>query len=336
MTVKAKYSSKTEAERVLESINTQASGFFLRNNWYPISVNDSARKDDSSVLFPEINYLEALSVLNDFDRDKEKAVKNIEKHLVNSQQYRPLSEKFLKEFQEKQDEILKPVIKKSKETLTYLKDKNIQVTVIPTHFGTCGSFSLHKDIENAKVLHIELIIRLDQDPRDTIELYTSSITRSIWEWNKNVNWRETEAVSDFFTKYVFGYVDHVSTLDRVTKPDVGLRYKSIQFLRRYGLPTGEIVTYDSHENRIFVANTEITTILGAYEFRMLRYLIENRNYTVPFDELAEFMYADKVDEKYSLWGISKTVQRVRDKLEQYGVPRDAIKNVKGEGFKLVL
>jgi len=336
MPVKTNYNIQTEASRVLESTHTQASGFFLKNNWYPISANDIAYIGDSSVLFPEIDYIEALSVISDYEKDKEKAINSIAEHLQKEKQFKQLSDTFLKKFKQRQENILKPVIRKSKETISYLKDKNIQVTVIPTHFGTCGSFSLHNDIETTKVLHIELILRLDQDARDTIELYASAITRSVLEWNSNFKWRETEAVSDFFTKYVFGFTEHISTLDRVTKPNVGLRYKSIQFLRRTGLPTGEIITYDSHENRIFVANTEITSILGTYEFRMLRYLIENRNFTVGFDELADVMYAEKADEKYSLWGISKTVQRVRDKLEQHGIPRDAIKNVKGEGFKLTI
>lgn len=81
---------------------------------------------------------------------------------------------------------------------------------------------------------------------------------------------------------------------------------------------------------------DITDEFGPYELRMLRLLTKNKYHTVSFDQLADEMYNVNADLKYSLWGITKTLQRVRGKLEYYGIPKDAIQNVKGEGYKLVV
>jgi len=79
----------------------------------------------------------------------------------------------------------------------------------------------------------------------------------------------------------------------------------------------------------------ITAEFTPYEFKALRALLKNRNKTVTFDQISEQLYGEETDIKFTIWGITKTIQRIRNKIQQHGLPRDIILNVKGQGFKLL-
>lgn len=58
-------------------------------------------------------------------------------------------------------------------------------------------------------------------------------------------------------------------------------------------------------------------------------MIEKSNTIVTIDELADLLFAN--DEEFSLAAIAKTIQRLRDKLEQNGVSASFIQTLRGQG-----
>ena len=69
------------------------------------------------------------------------------------------------------------------------------------------------------------------------------------------------------------------------------------------------------------------------EYRILRYLILNKNRTITRFSLSEHIWGDKVDERFSLDFISSHIKNLRKKLGEVGLP-DLIKTVYGVGYRL--
>lgn len=339
--VKIEYSDQTEAQRIYFELGYVFNEFFVENQWYVLPTLGNYKIDDPVVILPRLNYFEILDGIktfkfneDDFKKEDYKVIKKTQNALIKTRQFKKIDDKKLKAMETRWQKMLLPILEKAQHSLYYLKNKKTNITIKPSNFGTCGSFSLF-DVAKENV-GFEVRPRLDQKPEEIVELVTSSLTRSALKDNPNVKWRETEAVSDFFTQYVFGVKNHSWTLDKVTKRKPDLLRKSTRYLMELGLPTGELLKYNSKKNKITLINDDITDVLAPYEFRLLRGLIENRNTTLSYNYMAEELYNSHADVKFSLWGITKTVQRVRDKLEDLGVPRETIINVKGEGFKLVV
>jgi len=346
--ISVNYSKTTEAKRIAHTLYGVLTGFYITNKWYVFSSKIAKSKMQSVVLLPRLNYSKIQNTINAkklkekrgvkaddsgiFVKDK-KIISFIEKELEKSGQFSAMSDKQLNEFETKCRQILVPAIKKTKLLIPLLANSNFNITVKPSNFGVYLSFDkieYDKDINN---IDISITLRNDQDPQYILEGLASSISRQLVELYSN--WRETEAVSDFFTKYVFGFSEFKGTLEAVNKIDYKLLNKSVDYLLSINAPTGLPLEYNLARNLITFYGKDITPILSPYEFRVLKVLIINRNKTVTFDQISDYIYKENVDLKFTLWGITKTIQRVRDKLEELGVPRSVIQNVKGEGFKLL-
>jgi len=69
------------------------------------------------------------------------------------------------------------------------------------------------------------------------------------------------------------------------------------------------------------------------EYKLLRYLALNRNKTVTRISLAEHIWGNKVDDRFSLDFINSHIKNLRKKLTDEGA-KDPIKTVYGMGYKL--
>ena len=65
---------------------------------------------------------------------------------------------------------------------------------------------------------------------------------------------------------------------------------------------------------------------------MMYTLIKNKNSIVTFDQIADILF--DTYEKYSLFAISKAMQRLRDKIEQNEISGSFIQTVRGRGYLL--
>ncbi|MEX2435397.1 MAG: response regulator transcription factor [Balneolaceae bacterium] len=69
------------------------------------------------------------------------------------------------------------------------------------------------------------------------------------------------------------------------------------------------------------------------EYKLLRYLFLNKNKTITRIALAEHIWGNKIDDRFSLDFINSHMKNIRKKLTESGVP-DLIETVYGVGYKL--
>jgi hypothetical protein len=326
------YNEITESERLLDTLAMVSEGFYTKNGFYVLPQLQPEYKNKPVIVVPQLHYFSYEKSWKGFDNKK--FTTKLALQLSTSGYFTPLSEKEFQNFQKNAIKVLQPVLGKSEVVFPYLKDIDVTIAVHPTFFGSSGSFKVHdftKKTETAVTLDIYL--RIDQSFDNLIELFSSAITRGLLK--TPYTWRDSEAISDFFTKYIFNYPKpYFGTLERLENIDEELLRQSISYLIELNAPLGTPLFFKEDVNRIFLVNKDISAEFSPYEFRFLKTLISHANDSVTFDNLADQMYHTKADVKYSLWGITKTAQRVRDKFEEMGLPRDIICNVKGEGFML--
>jgi len=69
------------------------------------------------------------------------------------------------------------------------------------------------------------------------------------------------------------------------------------------------------------------------EYKILRYLVLNKNKTITRIALAEHIWGNKIDDRFSLDFINSHIKNIRKKLANHNAP-DCIKTVYGVGYKL--
>ena len=106
--------------------------------------------------------------------------------------------------------------------------------------------------------------------------------------------------------------------------------QSEEFYRRLGAPISD---------NIFAVKNGAPTIrdkrienLSRQQMQILEVLIQRGNNLVTIDEISRLIF--DTEEDFSLWAIAKTIQRLRDKLEQNGVSGSFIQTLRGQGYIL--
>jgi DNA-binding response OmpR family regulator len=83
---------------------------------------------------------------------------------------------------------------------------------------------------------------------------------------------------------------------------------------------------------IIMNNTNITSVFSPSERKLLRYLIDNKGKVISRDEIAQAVWKEKSEEKYSDWAIDQLVRRVRQKIIKLGLPENTIVTKKNQGY----
>lgn len=339
------YSPKTEAVRLLTTLDLVVRGFYLKEGFYVLPKLGGLSREKPIIVLPRLDYLAQTGSWRKYLLKKTKyqeyiynraLIRKMEQVLVSSRYFTKLNPKQLSLFEKKARGILKLPAEKISQILHYLKNRKVTVHVHPTRFGSSGSFETFDFAHSAKKeIALHLYLRLDQPVKKLLELLASSLTRGVIDSSKFNSWRDTEAVSDFLTEYVFGVNDSSClTINQLSKSYPRLLEKSLLYLIEINAPSGEILTFDRNTRQIYFQKKNLNKYLSVYERRFLASLIINHGTTVSFDKLADEMYHSRADIKYSLWGIRKTAQRVKDKLKIFSIPRDIILNIRGEGYML--
>lgn len=318
-------------------------GFFLKNGWYPVPLSIRHNQYDPVILMPDINYNYAFKNIKSFKNDlsklyvaSDKELKPITEELIKTDTFIKLSPPEINGMQNQYSSILLSKETKIKQVFDILNGIEFEVIIYPTNFGSPGAFTIF-DINEAiksKTVKIYLSHRIDMPKEDILEKFVSSITRSLSTVGEN--WDQSEAISDFVTQDILGHKNHIGTIKLINKQNKYLLENSIKFLLKNGLPTGDIFTYDPERKCINLFDKNINENLSPLESKLLTTLIKNKGEIVTFDQIADNLYLIDADLKFSLWGIIKTVQRIRSKLEDFGIPKEAIQNVRGEGYKLMI
>lgn len=108
-----------------------------------------------------------------------------------------------------------------------------------------------------------------------------------------------------------------------------------EFIKTNSISSVEKVTYDEVKNEIFVGVTPISDKLSPSEFKLLKYLIENKERLCSKDEIINAVWSDtKTQEGVTDQALDQIFYRLRKKIEMDPANPHFIHTIKGKGYKL--
>jgi len=229
----------------------------------------------------------------------------------------------------------KLILKTIDEIIPQKLSKIKTIVIFLTHFGTRASFELCKPND----ITITIYLRTDAQMYDLVFSILSSILRPDLMKRHHNTWEEAQLLADWFisdTKLAtvfkeIGCDDYKTLLSNIRSGygrEISLESKKIY----EELEVGRI------ETGFFLLNDEILykgkkiSGLSFGEDRILTALIENKEGVLTYEVIGDLIL--QKEEKFSLYSISKRVQRLRDKLDEMGIGKHHIQTVRGVGFRM--
>ena len=334
------YSLKTEALRILHCARQISVGFYRANNFYVLPYRETNNKY-SDVVFPDLPYCniprfwKKVASVNTATlpiKANNGLIKQIEKLTKSSHFPKPKITNVKKVWEKAQKEIIKDIYQIMPDRRSAIK----KIIIYPTLFGTSTSFSLLKSFPATFIIYL----REDQDIYTITEALTTSLTRSSDCHKSNPKWLESEFLTDWLmTKSVIANVlnkyqpktNWTPTIKQVgNKQNARPLKESEEFYKKLGVPM--LNKPFSSNGKIPLLNGKPINNLTEREREMLVAMINKKGDTLTFDELGEILFIN--EKNFSLYAISKTIQRLRDKFEENGVSGSYIQTLRGKGYLL--
>lgn len=337
------YSLETEAKRVLHSAHQIAVGFYELNNFLvlPFGSKTKETKETNVIFLPDLPYL---SINNFWDRVKTinishfpinapaELLEEVSELLKSANLPKPDYDNAEALWRKNEKEIIESIYNVMSDSAGKIK----KITVYPTVLGTGVSFNLPSSFP----AEVFIYLREDQGLSALTEAILTSLTRRDVYMKLEGLWQESEllvdwlvhfsAVSDTLRK-VGVKEDYMGTIKAVrVKQQSGLQRASEDFLKRLGI-SGERKGFEAKNGDILVDKKALRN-LTPREYQILGSLVRNQGGVVSLEDLGDMLFKD--DESYSLYAISKTIQRIREKLEENGVSGSYIQALRGRGYIL--
>lgn len=334
------YSPESETSRILHTAQGIATGFYLVNGF--VVVPDTYKGDITElVVFPKLNYM---SVPKFWEQVRRIDINNIpvippEELFINTNNlvlahglHEPEYADLQKTWAQAEDSVLEEIAY----LLPGLKHSIENIYIYPTKYGTLASFNRPTDFPSD--IHIHL--REDADLYALVSAILISITRSKVETEYKGLWSESQMIVD----WLIGETPLNSVLKefqpkRKIPPylvtlrefsDKSAITESEKFYKELGVRRTDS-TFEIKSEKAFVDNQEIRG-LTPKEFQLLQLLISHKGEIVTINNIADVLFHH--DSDFSLYAISKNIERLRKKLEFNGVTGSYIRTVRGEGYLL--
>lgn len=108
-----------------------------------------------------------------------------------------------------------------------------------------------------------------------------------------------------------------------------------EFIKNTPVSSIDKITYDEEKNEIYVGATPISDKLSPSEFKLLRYLIDNKERLCTKDEIISSVWSDtKTQEGVTDQALDQIFYRLRKKIEEDPANPHFIHTIKGKGYKL--
>ncbi len=332
------YSLETEAKRLVFSASQIANGFYFKNNFIVLPIVPK-NCQASAVIFPKLDYLSIpkfweLAKSHSVDLptpDSHPLLKPVKNLLEPKLPSPPNYQRVQSLWQQAQGKIFDAI-----NNIFHFPTDNVvnSITIYPSFYGTTCSFNKVKTFP----ADITIYIRSPFNLYKIIEALLTSLTRHRICTQFKSRWIESELLIDWMltnsklkpiiAKYDSStYYPTTKTARRQQQPRV--QRKSLKYLQTLGI-NFEHNTLSFNQDQI-LANKKPITNLTTQEKTILKALIENRNQIIDFDQLGNLLFTHN---DYSLYAISKAIQRLRNKLKQNNVPPNIIKTFRNQGYLL--
>ncbi|MEK9209046.1 MAG: helix-turn-helix domain-containing protein [Patescibacteria group bacterium] len=333
------YSIESEANRLVQCAYQIAVGFYKTNNFIVLPYNPNI-KTANVVTFPDLSFTK---IPRFWEQAKKAEVKNLpviidknllattisflEKEVIKKPSY----EKIKLLWKKSEKNIINEIYK----VLPSKKNLIKKITIYPTLFGTSCSFNWID--KNGNII---IYLRDDQGIHTITEAVVTSLTRTDIYGKLEGLWQESEIITDYLVtetsiaKVLQKCEDpklYIPTLKGVRiKEQAKLLAESDEFYVKLGIPSfTKPFGYNGLIPELFgkpVANLTET------ERKVLLSLIRKSNTVTEIDDIGSVMF--KSEDNFSLYAISKTIQRLRDKLEANGISGSYIQTLRGKGYVL--
>lgn len=332
------YSERTEALCILHAAHQIAVGFYKVNNFIVLPFVPKT-KGLNYVTFPDLPYTkiprfwEKVKHLNIADLPI-KADMELVNSVIDLLRSANLPKPQIDTLKNNWDKIQNKIIDTIYKIMPGKKGCVKKIIIYPTAFGTETSFNC---ITNKG--EVVIYIRQDKGIASIVEAIVTSITRQDIYKKLEGMWQESEIISDWLvTESVLSPIvkmhdsaGFVPTIKGVRiKQQVKLLAQSDEFYRKLGF---------SSSSSIFGLNGLTPEInkkpvenLSSTEKLILKLLIQRTGGIVSFDDLGNEIF--KSDQDFSLYAITKNIERLRNKLEANGVSGSYIQTLRGKGYLL--
>lgn len=325
------YSSLTEALRILSTAYQIRNYFYTKKGFYVLPY--SLAQQPKVVFFPNLPYKK---IKNFWQKVKLSPQLLLEKNdpIINQLiQLLPAQKPdFLTTQKKWQNNQIKIWQKLSEFLPKYFSEVKI-LEIRSTIYGSiCSAYSFWLK-DKSKII---IYLRSDADYSHIIEAMLIDRLNKLSPASYR-SWEQLEAVQDFlisetvFASYFQNYQPTITNLNQ--KQQGKLAKESKDYLRFLGFPMEEFFTIKN--SKIYLKNKPLVNLFSPTEEDILTYLINHKNQVVSFDQIADIIWKDQSDEKFSLYAISKTVERLRKKIELAGVFPEIIQTVKKKGYLLI-
>lgn len=333
------YSIESEANRLIQCAYQIIIGFYKTNNFIVLPYNPNINSANI-VTFPLLPYTKISRFWEQAKKSNIKDLpvkidKNLLKTIINLLQKELTKKPDFAKVKKLWSKAEKNVIEEIYKIIPNKRNKITKITIYPTLFGTSCSFNgINKKGE------IFIYLRDDQGIPTITEAIITSLTRADIYENLEGLWQESEIITDYLvTETSIANVlqkyeqseNYIPTIKAVRiKEQAKLLSESEEFYKKLGIPNfTKPFGYNGLIPELFgkpVANLTET------EKKVLLILIKNSNTVTPIDDIGSVMF--KSEDNFSLYAISKTVQRLRDKLEKNGISGSYIQTLRGKGYLL--
>ncbi len=320
------YSLDHEAQRLIHVTSQIATGFFKVNGFYPVSYG-SVPPQYITVLLPDLPYLTIPRFWEKVAKIPVSQMHMIDQPGLTSQLKKLLikapDEPDISKIKIAWDKISKKFFEQVYALLPNKKELIKEIIVWPTNFGTACSFS---NIEHTPG-KVYIWLRADQGVEAIGWAILTSLTRKDLFEKLDGLWQESQILVDWLMSQTafsnFFKNPRVSMKALRAKQNASMLEISNKFLTKIGAPN-----IDSS-----VIKTIDTSSFTLREKRLLDLLIAKSPQIVTFDEINELITNNY--DQFSLYAISKSIQRLRDRLEKSGISGSFIQTKRGEGYLLV-
>ncbi len=213
-----------------------------------------------------------------------------------------------------------------------LVNKYKSVDIIVTKIGTIGS-SFYAGEENLD--NNTIYIREDCINENNLFELITHIYLNDPEIKGKYSWTQRMAIKEFVRTYTslnkYYTKEHNIYNDlKILNNDGKYKLISHEYLKKLQLlstSSFQILDYDIKCNGSLLN-------LGIKEYQVLKLLIENRGKIVSYENIFEANNYKDNNDNYSLFAISKIIERIRNKITKIGIYGEQIRNIKGKGYTI--
>ena len=203
------------------------------------------------------------------------------------------------------------------------------ITILVTPYGTNGSFDYLKKT-NGKI-NLFITHRTDYSEiylAKTIILALLLVKNEKYAQEK---WWEKQIITDFLLQFTYLHrIFNAPLINESKYLSSKIMLDSKKYLQRLGFALKKKFTIADGE--MMYGEKKINRLFSNQEQAVLKKLIQQQNKTISFDGIAHLLWGSEQEEKFSLWAITKVIQKIRNKLKSLNSNTQFIYTAYGKGY----